>query len=236
MRTLPIALLCLAPTLAQGAFVYTIATPNSAIDAYTGPYATATVNLTDATHASVSFDSLTNGGNIYLMGDGGTVAVNVHAASWDIANLAWTGLSGFSEPTLSNAGAGNEDGFGSFNQKVDSFDGFSHAATQISFTLTNNSGIWRSAGDVLTPNAVGYSAAIHAYVCAAATCNPSSGALATGFAVDNSTDTPSSAPLPLTWALLLSGLGLLSAGTRRHRQRKPSSRPSGGAAATASSS
>src|SRR5262249_36543826 len=98
---------------------------------------------------------------------------------------------------------------------------FAHGATRFSFTLTNNSGGWTSALDVLAPSAAGYAAAIHAFVCAAATCGPSSGALATGFAVDAGPYTPSSGPVPLTLPLLLPGLGLVGIASRRKRQRQP---------------
>jgi hypothetical protein len=71
-------------------------TGNPAISGFSGPYATVDVHLIDATHAIVEFTSLTNSGNIYLMGDGGTVAVNVNATSWAISFLtdtnSWTGF------------------------------------------------------------------------------------------------------------------------------------------------
>jgi hypothetical protein len=41
------------------------------------------VNRTDATHATVTFTSDVIGGNIYLLGDGGSVGVNVNAPSLD---------------------------------------------------------------------------------------------------------------------------------------------------------
>ncbi len=59
--------------------VFNLDTGNSAISGYTGPYASVDVNLTSATMATITFTSLTNSGNIYLMGGGGSVGVNVNA-------------------------------------------------------------------------------------------------------------------------------------------------------------
>jgi len=77
--------------------------------------------------------------------------------------------------------AGNEDGFGSFNLRIRSFDGFSHSSDTITFTLTNTSGTWASAADVLTNNANGFDAAAHIFV-TTSPANASNSALATGFA------------------------------------------------------
>src|SRR6266404_3861334 len=62
---------------------------------FTGPYAMVTVNRTDTTHATITFNSLTNSGNIYLMGDGSTVALNVNATTFTCGAI-----------TASNAGTG----------------------------------------------------------------------------------------------------------------------------------
>ena len=86
--------------------------------------------------------------------DGGAVAVNVNASSWTIGNFTSNGES------VSGAGAGNEDGFGSFNQKVSMMDS-SNGASIISFTLTNGSGTWASAANVLAFNAQNWLVAAH---------------------------------------------------------------------------
>jgi hypothetical protein len=49
-----------------------------------GSYADVTVNRISDTLAIITFTSLTQAGNIYLLGDGGSVAVNVNAASWTL--------------------------------------------------------------------------------------------------------------------------------------------------------
>jgi hypothetical protein len=62
---------------------------------------------------------------------------------------------------LSFAGGANLDGFGTFNLTIDDADGFKNRAFTITFTVTNNSGTWAAASDVLTPNQNNALAASH---------------------------------------------------------------------------
>jgi len=136
---------------------------------FTGPYATVNVVLNDSTHATVTFTSATQtiGSNtyVYLMGDGASAAVKVNATSWTISNItgsnAYTGVPAFTPGPFSDGGSGNVDGFGTFNQTVNSFDGFTHSSSTISFTLTNTGGTWGSAAAVLNGNP---SVAAHIFV------------------------------------------------------------------------
>jgi hypothetical protein len=161
---------------------------NPAVSGYPGPYVHVDVNRTDATHATITFTSLTNSGNIYLLGDGGSVAVNVNATSWTIGTFTGSNAgTGFTPGPYSDGGAGNEDGFGSFNQTVNSFDGFTHSSDTISFILTNTSGTWANVMDVLAANADGFYAAAHIFV-TTDPANASNGALATGFVTNGVPD------------------------------------------------
>ena len=184
-------------------YSFELDTSNTAISGYTEPYASVEVNRTDPTHAKITFNSLTNSGNIYLLGDGGSVAVNVNATSWTIGDLAGSNSgTGFTPGPYSDGGAGNEDGFGSFNQTVNSFDGFTHSSDSIEFVLTNTSGTWADAASVLTFNSKNHLAAAHIFV----TSDPAdaeNGAIVTGFA---SGSTIPSVPEPTTMLLLGSGL------------------------------
>ncbi|MHB1092342.1 PEP-CTERM sorting domain-containing protein [Thiobacillus sp.] len=192
---------------AHAVFSFNLIAGNSAISGYAGPYATVDVSLINSTMASVTFTSLTNSGNIYLMGDGGSVAVNVNATNWTLGSITGSNAgTGFTPGTYSDGGTGNEDGFGSFNQKINTFDGFTHSSDTISFSLTNISGTWGSDAAVLAPNSGGSLAAAHIFV-TTSPASTSNTALATGFAA--------SVPEADTYAMLLAGLGLVGLAARR---------------------
>jgi hypothetical protein len=165
-------------------FSFNLSAGNPAISGFTGPYAMVTVNRTDSTHATITFTSLTNSGNIYLMGDGSSVAVNVNATSWTLGTITGSNSGvGFTPGPYSNSGSGNVDGWGVLNQTITSFDGFTHSSSTISFTLTNTSGTWATVNQVLTANGNGVFAAAHIFV----TLNPANsknGAIVTGFAAN----------------------------------------------------
>ncbi len=128
---------------------YTLVTANdSGLGA--GPFGTALVNRTSSTTATITFTAAAG----YLFVDGGSVGVNVNANTWTIGNFTSNG-----DP-VSDAGAGNEDGFGSFNQKV-SMQNSSNGASIISFVLTNTSGTWLTAANVLAFNAQNWLIAAH---------------------------------------------------------------------------
>jgi len=182
---------------------------NAAISGFPGPYAHVEVNRTSTTTATITFTSLTNGGNIYLMGDGGTVGVNVNATSWTLSNIAGSNAgTGFTPGgPFTDGGAGNEDGFGSFNQTINTFDGFSHTSDTFSFILTNTSGTWASASAVLTGNASGFTAAAHIFV-TASPANASNSALATGFATNGTPGVPDGGATVMLLGAALGALGM----------------------------
>jgi hypothetical protein len=155
---------------------------------FTGPYATVTVNLTDSTHATITFQSLTNNGNIYLFGGQGAVAVNVNlttgGASTSATATASNSGTGFTPGAVTFAGGANEDGFGSFNDTYDSFDGYSHSSDMISFNLTKAAGTWADAAHVLALNENNALAAAHIFV-TTSPANASNQAIITGYASGN---------------------------------------------------
>jgi hypothetical protein len=188
-------------------YSFDIGIGNSAISGYSGPYVHVVISRTDSTHATITFTSLTNSGNIYLMGDGGTVAVNVNATSWTLGTVTGSNAgSGFTPGPYSNGGAGNEDGFGSFNQNITSFDGFTHSSDTITFALTNLSGTWANAMAVLVANAQGYLAAAHIFV-TSSPADASNGALATGYAVNGTV--PDGGTTVMLLGMALGALGVV---------------------------
>jgi len=145
-----IAVACLGLQHAKADTIdYTLVTSNSPGTLGAGPFGTVHVDLT-AGVATITFTAQSG----YLFVDGGSVAVNVNASSWTIGNFTSNGA------PVSSDGAGNEDGFGSFNQKVSMQDS-SHGASMIRFTLTNTSGLWLSAANVLAFNSQNWLIAAH---------------------------------------------------------------------------
>jgi hypothetical protein len=146
-----IAVACLGFQQAKADTVdYTLTTSNSPGTLGAGPFGTVHVDLTTSTTATITFTAAPN----YLFVDGGSVAVNVNATSWTIGTFTSNG-----EP-VSDDGAGNEDGFGSFNQKVSMMDS-SNGASIISFVLTIGSGTWADAAHVLAFNGNNWLVAAH---------------------------------------------------------------------------
>ena len=179
---------------------------NPGISGFTGPYANVTIVQTGNT-ATITFTSLTNSGNIYLMGDGSSVALNVNATTFTVGTITGTNNGGGSSgPFTANFGSQQVDGWGHFNFTIDSFDGFGHSSDSITFTLTNTSGTWLNCHDVLTLNDAGQVAASHIFVAA-------NGAIyvnlnATGYAAGNGQGVPDGGTTVMLLGAALGALGM----------------------------
>jgi len=163
-------------------FISSLNQGNTAISGFTGPYGTVTITTNGTNQATVTFTSNTVAGNTYLFGDGSSVALNVSVATFSVSGISGSNAgTGFTPGGWTSVGAGNVDGFGVFNLRIRSFDGFTHSSDTITFTLTNTAGVWGSAASVLALNANGFDAAAHIFV-TTSPANASNSALATGFA------------------------------------------------------
>jgi hypothetical protein len=210
IAALLIAVACVGLQQAKAdSFSFNLSVGNSAISGYPGPYASVTVNRTDSTHATITFTSLTAAGKIYLLGDGSSVAVNVNATSWTLGTITGSNAgTGFTPGPCSNGGSGNVDGFGVLNQRINSFDGFTHSSDTINFTLTNTGGTWGSANQVLIANAQGAMAGAHIFV-TLSPANAKNGALATGFAANGgAVNVPDGGATVMLLGVALGALGM----------------------------
>jgi hypothetical protein len=205
--------------LGQAGTSWNLSIGNSAISGYTGPYVNVMITLNDSTDATLVFTSDVTAPNIYLFGGNDAVGINVNATSWTIGSLAGSNSgTGFTAPTLSApSGSKNMDGFGTFNQIISESDGYTSSMSTLSFTITNTSGSWTSASNVLTENSNLADAAAHIFV-TTSPANASNMALATGYAGGNIAGGEITlTPEPLT--LFLSGSGLLLFGLLRRKRR-----------------
>jgi hypothetical protein len=208
-----------APSARADTVTLFISQGNAAIAAFPGPYASVTVNRIDSDDATITFNSLTAAGNIYLMGS--DVGVNVNdnglpGTNWTVvcctASNSGTGFTNLSTDYSDGGAKANVSAFGGFNQTINIFDGFSHSVDTLSFDLHLTSGSWANAASVLTTNSDGFAAYAHIFVTGSPAVQ-SAGAIATGFAA---------VPGPIVGAglpgLVMACGGLLAL-ARRRRQK-----------------
>jgi hypothetical protein len=148
-----IAVACLGFQQAKADTVdYTLGTSNSPGTLGTGPFGNVNVNLTAGNTAIITFTAAAN----YLFVNGGAVAVNVNATSWTVSAF----IVNAGATAVTNSGSRGEDGFGTFNQ-TGSQQNANNGASSVMFTLTNTSGTWASAANVLALNDHNWLVAAH---------------------------------------------------------------------------
>lgn len=211
LAVLAVTLAAAAP--ARASFVFDLNGSNLG-SGFTGPFAQVSVTATSSSTATIVFTSLTNGGFLYLLGGHDAAALNVNGAFSFGSAVGSNALAGFTPGPYSAGGPGNDDGAGSFNLLIDSFDGFTHSADTITIMLTGGSG-WTDS-TVLAGNTLGNIAAAHVFACAEPGCSVTSGAVKTGDAAGNGGGGPPQfIPEPSTVALM--ALGLLALGLIRRK-------------------
>lgn len=180
---------------------FDITDPNAALTPFPTPFAHVDVNRTSTTNATITFTGLTTGAFTYAFGAVNALDVNVNATTFTVGAA--------NGGTLSDPVSGNVSEFGTFNVTWDNFDGFPSRFSTANFSLTNTSGTWGSASDVLLANSGGFRAAAHIFVTAATCTGPTGAPVAceTGFAGD-----PGLAPVPEPVTLLLFGSSLAGVG------------------------
>jgi hypothetical protein len=91
---------------------FSLTTANTGVfPPYAGPYATVTINQTDTTHATITFNRFPMAATSTTSVVTGAVAVNVNATAWSIGSFTATnsGINGFIPGPLSSGGAGQRE-------------------------------------------------------------------------------------------------------------------------------
>ncbi len=204
------------PTPCTGTFESSLDFGDTALNGFTGPFGQVCITLASSTVAHITFTTA----GTYLFVDGSSSALNVNATAFTESGLTEM-LNGGAGPTGAFAtGSQNVDGEGNFNLTVNNGNsGPTGRADTIMFTVTDTSGTWANAGNVLILNGNGFDAAAHI---GAGLSNGNFAA--TGFAGEDAGGTIQGGPVPEPNLVLLSLIGGVFAivVSRRRRQNAKS--------------
>jgi len=194
---------------------YTLAIGNGGMGV-PGPFGTVDVTRTSTTTATVTWTGLdSSGGQHFLFGDGGSLALNLSSALTGYSVVGTpsqpqTPVNGFQ---IVSTTSGNEDGFGNFNTQWNFFDGFGYSVRSITLNITASGANWLTDSDVTTTlNGDGYRVAGHIFTANANYTDRGT----TGYAVNG---TPA-VPEPSSMAIAgLGALGFVAYGLRRRMKK-----------------
>src|SRR5207244_11536125 len=128
---------------------------------------------------------------VYLFVAVAAVTATATTTPWTVANITSN-----ADP-VSDTGAHNVDGFGSFNQTLSQANS-SNGASLVTFTLTNTSGTWASASQVLIANVDGWLVGAHLQIANGFT----------GYAVGSTTTLPDGGTTVMLLGAALGALGM----------------------------
>jgi hypothetical protein len=188
-------------------------------------FVTVDVNLINSTTAMITAIADSDSTYQYLVGDDSQALLfNINSSSFSVSGPNALFLPGFTNPAYkATIGLNGFDSLGDFNITITPNTGtpYTDAATEIQITVTDNSGSWAAASDVLTNNGSGYVAGAHVYACPVGGCTTtdesSGGAGYTGIGTSSTSIGTSvgAIPEPASFVLLLSVLAVLAVFNRR---------------------
>lgn len=158
---------------------------DATISGFPGPYASVTLDLKTSTTVNVRFQALEN----YTIE---AAVLNINATSFTVSLPVVSNSYPNFTPVLCCAAIGSGgvgdpvDNLGRFDLILANFGdlvAFKNSSTTIEFTVTDHSGTWSSAMDVLSDNDLGLNAATFVYVCSTNPCTLAGGATNAGYAV-----------------------------------------------------
>jgi hypothetical protein len=163
-----------------------VANPNLATQG-SGPYGTVTISGVGTGTTFMEFEVTATGSNNFVFGDSSILGLNLSTAAGTGTLCETNGgncTTGAPSITLTQAAAGQVDGFGNFNFVVDDGAGFSSPSSTFTFDFTTSNAV--TAANLLTLNSDNADKVAHMALATNTAC--------TGFAANTGATKPSGSP------------------------------------------